>query len=674
MTNKVFTLMGIKAGIQRDGTSFASPRYTDGLWVRFQRGLPRKMGGFNAIFQNATGISRGLIMQSIQGINYIYSGQNNGVLAWQTNNYNSAGSGPTTISLSSAFTTSNNNLWKWDVVYDSGGSGQLTVLGHAGQNLSNIDSTVNTPVMVGQFPYGNMTKLGIFTASVVLNSTVTATITPANLLVAIGQTVSGTGITTGTTITNVVQTSGTTTLTLSATATSSSTQTLTFDNNIAISGGVVVLYPYTFVYGNNGLIQNNSAGNLQNWVGADSNANNVSGTKVIAALPLRGGTTSPAGLFWSTDQLTRVTYAPQNVGTSTVYWRYDIISTQTSIMSSQCVIEYDGIYYWAGVDRFLMYNGVVQEIPNDVNQNYFFDNLNYFQRQKVWCSKIPRYGEIWWFYPSGNATECNNAVIYNVREKTWYDAGFAIGANRSAGYFSEVFRFPIWAENVNSGYTMTSVNIISAGTGYAVNDTVQAIGGTGLPALLTVSSIGASGTVTGLTIIGGGDYISIFSGTIPTQARQPSTGSGLQISFSLTSIYILWQHESGTDQVYETNVNAVQSYIETNSLGWVAGGMGNITGEGNNVWFRCERVEPDFVQIGQMNLYIKGKGYAEDVDVTSTLSPYTFQPSTLKIDMKEQFRELRMRFESNTYGGDYQMGNVLVHADIGDVRSTGNPN
>jgi hypothetical protein len=471
-----------------------------------------------------------------------------------------------------------------------------------------------------------------------------------------------------------VQTSGTTTLTLSATATSSSTQTLTFDNNIAISGGVVVLYPYTFVYGNNGLIQNNSAGNLQNWVGADSNANNVSGTKVIAALPLRGGTTSPAGLFWSTDQLTRVTYAPQNVGTSTVYWRYDIISTQTSIMSSQCVIEYDGIYYWAGVDRFLMYNGVVQEIPNDVNQNYFFDNLNYFQRQKVWCSKIPRYGEIWWFYPSGNATECNNAVIYNVREKTWYDAGFAIGANRSAGYFSEVFRFPIWAENVNSGYTMTSVNIISAGTGYAVNDTVQAIGGTGLPALLTVSSIGASGTVTGLTIIGGGDYISIFSGTIPTQARQPSTGSGLQISFSLTSIYILWQHESGTDQVYETNVNAVQSYIETNSLGWVAGGMGNITGEGNNVWFRCERVEPDFVQIGQMNLYIKGKGYAEDVDVTSTLSPYTFQPSTLKIDMKEQFRELRMRFESNTYGGDYQMGNVLVHADIGDVRSTGNPN
>ena len=673
MTAKVFTLMTIKSGIQRDGTIFASPRYTDGLWVRFQRGLPRKIGGYNALFQNATGISRGLIMQAIQGINYIYSGQSNGVFAWQTNNYNGQGSGPTTVSLSSAFTSNTDNLWQWDVAYDAGGSGQLTVLGHPGQNLTNIDNTNNTPVMVGQFPYGNMTKLGIFTASTVLNSTVTATITPANLLVSIGQSVSGTGIPASTTITNVQQTANQTIITLSNAATSSSTQTLTYDNNIAVSGGVVVLYPYVFVYGNNGLIQNNSAGNLQNWVGADANQNNVSGTKVVKGMPLRGGTTSPAGLFWSTDQLTRVTYAPQNVGTSTVYWRYDIISTQTSIMSSQSVIEYDGIYYWCGVDRFLMYNGVVQEIQNDTNQNYFFDNLNFQQRQKVWCTKIPRWGEIWWFYPSGNATECNNAIIYNVREKCWYDAGFAIGANRSAGYFSEVFRFPIWADNVLSGYYMNSVAIVTAGTGYAVGDVVQVSGGQGSPALLSVTSV-SGGTVTGLTITGGGNYTATFSGTLNTVARAPSSGSGLQISFTLAQAYNIWQHEIGSDQIYGTTVDAIQSYIETNSLGWVNGGIGNPSAMGDNVFMRVERVEPDFVQSGSMNLYIKGKGYADDTDVTSTLSPYVFQPNTLKLDMKEQFREMRMRFESNTYGGNYQMGNVLVHGEAGDVRSTGNPN
>jgi hypothetical protein len=591
LTAKVISL-AIQAGIQRDGTVFASPRYTDGMWVRFQRGLPRKIGGYNGIFQNATGISRGIIMQSVNGINYVYSGQNDGVYVWQTNNTNGVGSGPTTVSMSSDFSSNANNLWQWDLVYDAGGSGQLTVLGHPGQNLNDITSTTNTPVMVGQFPGGAMTKLGLFTASTVLNSTVTATITPANLLVAIGQTVSGTGITAGTTITNVQQTANQTTITLSATATSSSTQTLTYDNNIAVSGGVCVLYPYTFVYGNNGLIQNNSAGNLQNWVGADANQNNVAGTKIVKGMPLRGGTTSPSGMFWATDSLIRVTYAPQQVGSSTIYWRYDIISTQTSIMSSNCVIDYDGTFYWCGVDRFLSYNGVVQELPNDTNQNFFFDNLNYAQRQKVWATKIPRWGEIWWFYPSGTSTECNNAIIYNVREKIWYDAGFADGANRSAGIFSEVFRYPIWADNVAN----------------------------------------------------------------------------------VSGKYTLWQHETGTDQVYLTNVTAIQSYIETNSIGWVNGGPGNPQVQGDNVWMRIERVEPDFVQVGNMNLYVKGKGYADDTIVTSQLSPYTFAPNTLKLDMKEQYREMQLRFESNTYNGNYQWGRILIHADIGDVRSTGNPN
>jgi hypothetical protein len=36
--------------------------------------------------------------------------------------------------------------------------------------------------------------------------------------------------------------------------------------------------------------------------------------------------------------------------------------------------------------------------------------------------------------------------------------------------------------------------------------------------------------------------------------------------------------------------------------------------------------------------------------------------------MKEQRRELRLKFVSNTLNGDYQMGRVLLNADIGDVR------
>jgi hypothetical protein len=589
LTAKVISLT-IPAGIQRDGTLFDSPMYVDGKWVRFQRGRPRKIGGYRGIFLNANEISRGMIMQSQNGINYVYSGSANYVQAWQVDDDDGVGSGPTNITVNN-FTASAQNLWQFDVGYDSNGTGALQIVAHPGQNLLHIDNDINTPVLTGTFPGGALSAVGTFTLTGNITAANTIVISSEDFRIGIGQTVSATTyIPSGVTVSNVVVASGTTTVTTTGgSMTVHSGVSIKFDNNISVSGGAVMLYPYLFVYGDNGLIQNCAAGDFTNWVSADSNSNNVSATKIVKGMALRGGTTSPAGLFWSLDQLTRVTYAPQTVGTATLYWRYDIISGQTSILSSQSVIEYDGIYYWCGVDRFLAYNGVVQEIENNVNINFFYDNLNYSQRQKVWATKVPRWGEIWWFYPKGDATECTDAIILNVRDKTWYDAGEALGARRSAGLFSEVFRYPIWAGN-----------------------------------------------------------------TVDTSGK-----------------YTLWQHETGTDEVYLTNVNAVESYFETNSLGWVNGGPGVRAPVGDNRYIRLERIEPDFVQSGEMSVIVTGKGYADGTDEES--APYTFQPDTLKIDMREQRREMRLRFVSNTFNGNYETGCVLLSADVGDERSTGNP-
>ena len=611
MTAKVISLQ-IKPGIQRDGTLFDAPSYVDGRWVRFQRGRPRKMKGYRGIFLNASGISRGMIMNSENGLNYIYSGTNNALQMWTTDNNNGVGTGPyniafgggaltltgrvagtsytngtyTAVSLTggtgsgakativvssggvssvtltaagtgytvgdvlsatsasiggtgsgftinvatviTSFTSNSSNLWQFDIGYDVGG-GISYLIAHPGQNLVNIDNTVDTPVLYGDFPGGTM----------------------ASLTDSQGSTPSGA--------------------------------------TIEVSGGCVMLHPYLFVYGNNGLIKNSSAGNFFDWNSADANETNVSTGKIVKGLPVRGGTTAPSGLFWSTDSLIRVSYTPTTVGASTLYWRYDIITSQSSILSSQCVIEYDGIYYWIGVDRFLLYNGVVTEIPNSMNFNYFFDNVNYTQRQKVWASKIPRWGEIWWFFPSGDSTECNDAVVFNVREQVWYDAGTALGARRSAGVFSEVFRRPVWAGN-----------------------------------------------------------------------EENTTGS-----------YTLWQHETGTDQIYLNNQDAIQSYFETNNIGWVTGGPGADDPTGPNRWIHLERVEPNFNQAENMNMYVTGPSYAQGAVVLS--DPYVFSPDTLKIDLREQRREMRIKFESNTVRGDYEMGQVLLSADFGDERGTGNP-
>jgi hypothetical protein len=611
LTAKVISLQ-IKPGIQRDGTLFDAPTYVDGLWVRFQRGRPRKIAGYRGMFLNASGISRGMIMNSENGLNYVYSGWSDGLQEWVTDDDDGVGSGPinigfvggiatltdlvggtlytngtytgvaltggtgtsatanitvsgntvSTVTLVNAgtgyttgdilsataasiggtgsgfsitvdevdtFTPNALNLWQFDIGYDTTGGGNVQLIAHPGLNLRNIDNTTNTQVLIGDFPGGNMQGLVDSSGS-----------SPSN-------------------------------------------------DPIEVSGGCVLLHPYLFAYGNDGFIKNSSAGNFFDWNSADANETNVATGKIVKGLPVRGGTTSPSGLFWSTDSVIRVSYNPTTVGASTFYWRYDIITSQSSILSSSCVIEYDGIFVWCGVDRFLMYNGVVQEIPNNMNLNYFFDNLNYTQRQKVWASKVPRWGEIWWFYPSGDSEECNNAIIFNVRDQVWYDAGGALGARRSAGVFTEVFRKPIWA------------------------------------------------------------------GT-----EENSTGN-----------YTLWQHETGTDVVYLSSVSAVQSHYETNNIGWVTGGPGANDPIGQNRWIRLERVEPDFNQAGDMNLYVTGKGYAEDVNDTS--DPYTFAPNTLKIDMREQRREMRLKFESNTINGNYEQGLILLSADFGDERSTGNP-
>jgi hypothetical protein len=303
------------------------------------------MGGYRGSFLNASGISRGMIMQSQNGLNYVISGYSGGIEQWTTDNDDGVGFGPTPISLT-GYTTSADTLWQFDIGYDAYGSGQNNLIAHPGQNLNDISSTTNTRPLIGQFTGGSMAPVGVFTA----NGTITSganTMTFATTIAAIGAGVSvtGTGIPANTTVVSVATVASVWTATLSNNATSTGTYTFTFDNNISVSGGVVMLYPYLFVYGNYGLIQNCSAGNFNNWTSADANANNISSTKVIKGLPVRGGTTSPSGLFWTLDSLIRVTYSPQTVGSATLYWRYDIVSSQSSIMSSSCVIEYDGLYY-----------------------------------------------------------------------------------------------------------------------------------------------------------------------------------------------------------------------------------------------------------------------------------------------------------------------------------------
>jgi hypothetical protein len=82
-------------------------------------------------------------------------------------------------------------------------------------------------------------------------------------------------------------------------------------------------------------------------------------------------------------------------------------------------------------------------------------------------------------------------------------------------------------------------------------------------------------------------------------------------------------------------------------------------------------IEPDFVQSGDMSVQVTGRINARATEVSSP--PKIFPavasvPYEQQVFFKDQRRELRFRFESNTVGGDYQMGQVIVHIEVGDGR------
>lgn len=216
-----------------------------------------------------------------------------------------------------------------------------------------------------------------------------------------------------------------------------------------VSGGIVAMWPYFIRYGNDGEVAWPAPGDITDLSGTGSGSARPWGTKIVRGLPLRG-TSGPAVLLWALDALVRM----QFVG-GTAIFDFSTLTTSSAILSSNGVIEHEGVYYWATVSGWALFNGVIRELSNEFNRQFFLDNLNWNQRQKVFAFKIPRWNEIWWAFPRGNSTECNWAVIYNYAKGFWFDTPLPVGF--SSGVYEQIFHYPIVTSwNVNEDTTGTS--------------------------------------------------------------------------------------------------------------------------------------------------------------------------------------------------------------------------
>lgn len=141
-------------------------------------------------------------------------------------------------------------------------------------------------------------------------------------------------------------------------------------------------------------------------------------------------------------------------GPPTVYG-FQRVGTACGTISRMSAVAVDEGAFWMGAKGFFTYNGsAVQEMPCDV-MDHVFKDLNTAQQSKVCAVHNAQFGEVWWFYPSGNSLENNRYVIYDYKEAHWN-----IGVlDRSAGVDSGVFRSPIWFD--------ASGNIYNHETGYS---------------------------------------------------------------------------------------------------------------------------------------------------------------------------------------------------------------
>lgn len=419
----------MRPGIKRDGTPFQSEYCTDGDWMRWQKGLPRSMGGMIAPIGSAEEDNRGrntsdIMVITKSGNPLIFIGHTENIVAYYVTDRYFRNIYPGGINIAS-IPQNNEILWqsiivqRGAIVSEGGVAEDIPVQSYLvyygcpnANNIANLNGqSINRCVQMSQILNQNPIPANIMSAQFI------------------------------------------------------------FDEGNAptdIDGGICYAAPYLFLYGSGGTVRVSKAqdcfdfriltvaqraareaaiaalpaGARRNNIGEETSQKYIlpTGDKVIAGAQIRGGNTnSPTLLFWTLSSVTRLTFQA-----SDSEFKADVISTDSTILSNKSIVEYKGMFFWVGTDGFYNYNGVVNPVPNTISMDYFFDNLNQTYSAKVFGVRFKRYNEIWWFYPSGNSTICNRAIIYNVAENSWYD----VALTRSAGTY-----VPSLYSIVTYGYT-----------------------------------------------------------------------------------------------------------------------------------------------------------------------------------------------------------------------------
>jgi hypothetical protein len=261
------------------------------------------------------------------------------------------------------------------------------------------------------------------------------------------------------------------------------------------------------------------------------------------------------------------------------------LGTNCGCIGAHAAVDANGVALWMSRDAFYIFDGTVKKIPCTV-QEYVFKDLNVIQGAKVHAGINTQFNEVTWWYCSFTSDYIDRYVTFNYLENTWAIGTMPRTSWRDAGAYSR----PVASEYLIDS---NEAPIVSPG----------------------------SQPIQGLT-----------------EGRS-----------------ILYLQETGVDAVDQP----IYSYLRS--------GYFDI-GDGDQMLY-MKRFIPDYKNlVGNLTVRMLLKAYPSNAPSPSSTDPYIITPTTDKVDTRARGRQISISMESNEVGSRWRYGTLRVDVQPDGLR------
>jgi hypothetical protein len=350
------------------------------------------------------------------------------------------------------------------------------------------------------------------------------------------------------------------------------------------------------------------------------------------------------------------------IGPPYVY-SFQRVGTSCGTISRRAAADVDMGVFWMGNGGFFRFDGnVVSEIPCAVH-DYVFGDLNTSQKSKTWAFTNGQFGEIWWFYCSGNSTEIDRYVAFDYKENHWL-----IGSlSRTSGASRGVFEYPMLMGQDGAMFDHeVGLSYVDTQT-YTV--TVASVGG-GNRFILDGSNYPAITLKRGYTYVfdqsdsSNANHPIAFRTSDDTSYTSGVTATGTAGSSGAKTTFVVPSDAPASLKYYCTvHGNSMGNNITVTDADGVFAESGPFSmGSGDRIMQVTDLI-PDEKTQGDVNIKFKSRFYPNATE--STHGPYTpANPTAVRFSG----RQIRMRVEGDTPYAAWRVGTMRIDAKAGGRR------